>query len=111
MGPNSIIAGLAATFRTGAANALDHNAIVKDVTALHMMIFHPSPFSPFDTTPPISVSTVIATLRRLLLNAESSKTETGRWFKRAAEVRVNPDVPYVPLIFHIGFYSIGYTSG
>ena len=34
---------------------------------------------------PVSVSTQVAALRRLLLNAEDHGTETGKWFKKAAE--------------------------
>ncbi|THH28414.1 hypothetical protein EUX98_g5775 [Antrodiella citrinella] len=82
-GPESIISGLATTFRTGAAHALDTNAIVKDITALHIQIAHPAPY--IAAMPPVSVSTQIAALRRLLLDAEDPKSDTGKYFKKAAE--------------------------
>ncbi|KAI0089202.1 hypothetical protein BDY19DRAFT_889764 [Irpex rosettiformis] len=82
-GPQQIIAGLATTFRTGAAHALEAGAVVKPVTALRMYIGRPSPW--LTVTPIVSVSTQIAGLRRLLLNGVSDDQETGRWFKKAAD--------------------------
>ncbi|KAH9948764.1 hypothetical protein B0H21DRAFT_731862 [Amylocystis lapponica] len=87
-GPTSMLAGLSVTFRTGSAHALQPNAIVKHITALHVIIGRPAPFAVgVDAT---SVSSQIAALRRLLLNGEDSSTETGYWFKKAArgEIRL-----------------------
>ncbi|EPQ59082.1 hypothetical protein GLOTRDRAFT_113888 [Gloeophyllum trabeum ATCC 11539] len=86
VGPNSIIPGLSATFRTGATNALEGGALVKEVTALHVTIGRPHPIGGRNGRGPgVSVSTEIAALRRLLLEGESKDTETGRWFRKAAE--------------------------
>ncbi|TCD67498.1 hypothetical protein EIP91_012303 [Steccherinum ochraceum] len=82
MGSQSPIFGLAATFRTGAAHALDTNAIVKEITALHISIGHAAPLN-FGSEP-VSVGTQIAAFRRLLLDAEDSDTDTGTWFQNAA---------------------------
>lgn len=84
-GPSSIIAGLSVTFRTGSAHALESGAIVKEVTAIHLVVGRQAPYS---STAWVSVSTQIATLRRLLLNAEPTNTETGKWFKKAAQVGI-----------------------
>lgn len=73
------------TFRTGANHALEPNALIKPVTALHITIARVAPYRPFG--PPVSVSTQIAVLRRLLLEGEDEATETGHWFKKAVEVR------------------------
>ncbi|OCH94314.1 hypothetical protein OBBRIDRAFT_823596 [Obba rivulosa] len=80
----SPIAGLSATFRTGSQHALAPNAVVKPITALHVIVSKPPPFS-WMGRPPVSVSTQIAALRRLLLDGEDERTETGQWFKKAAE--------------------------
>ena len=80
--------GLSATFRTGAHDALDRAALIKPVTALHIAIGRSLPFAP---SPGPSVSTQVATLRRLLLNGEGEHTETGKWFKKAA----NGEIPLV----------------
>lgn len=85
--PVSPIAGLSATFRTGSAHALAPNAVVKPITALHVIVSKPPPFSWMGASP-VSVSTQIAALRRLLLDGENERTETGQWFKKAAEVRI-----------------------
>ncbi|EMD40502.1 hypothetical protein CERSUDRAFT_121244 [Gelatoporia subvermispora B] len=82
--PVSPIAGLSATFRTGSAHALAPNAVVKPITALHVIVSKPPPFSWMGASP-VSVSTQIAALRRLLLDGENERTETGQWFKKAAE--------------------------
>ena len=75
---------MSVTFRTGSAHALERGAIIKEVTALHVVISRTAPSASVEQT---SVSTQIATLRRLLLNSEPDDTETGYWFKRAAQVR------------------------
>ncbi|EJF62302.1 composite domain of metallo-dependent hydrolase [Dichomitus squalens LYAD-421 SS1] len=84
----SFMGGLSATFRTGASNALDRAALIKPATALHVAVGRSLPLAP---SPGPSVSTEIATLRRLLLNGEGEHTETGKWFKKAA----NGEIPLV----------------
>lgn len=84
----SFMGGLSATFRTGASNSLDRAALIKPITALHVAIGRSLPLAP---SPGPSVSTEIATLRRLLLNGEGEHTETGKWFKKAA----NGEIPLV----------------
>ena len=79
----AFIAGLSVTFRTGTAHALERGAIIKQVTALHVVLSRTAPSASVAQT---SVSTQIAILRRLLLNGEPDDTETGYWFKRAAQV-------------------------
>ncbi|KAI0340770.1 hypothetical protein BDW22DRAFT_1359586 [Trametopsis cervina] len=92
-GPTTIIAGLATTFRTGASHALEANAIVKPITSLHIYIGRATPW--VTLYPIVSVSTQIATLRRLLLNGVSEDQETGIWFKKAADGSI-------PLIIEVG---------
>jgi hypothetical protein len=79
---SSIIAGLSATFRTGAAHAMERGAIVQNVASLHVALGRPHPQSGQVSA---SVSEQIATLRRLLFGFEPKETETGRWFKQAVE--------------------------
>lgn len=81
---NTVIAGLSTTFHLGATNALEREAIVKEITALHVYVGHSGPLQPLAGWP--SISTQIAGLRRLLLGGESTHTETGRWFQQAATV-------------------------
>ncbi|KAH8094912.1 hypothetical protein BXZ70DRAFT_343845 [Cristinia sonorae] len=90
-GPQNIVSGLATTFRTGAAHALDENAIVKEITAIHLMFGRSDPLT---GSTGASISTEIATLRRLLLDHEDPKTNAGNWFQKAAEGSV-------PLIIHV----------
>ncbi|KAI0722347.1 composite domain of metallo-dependent hydrolase [Cerioporus squamosus] len=78
----SFIGGLSTTFRTGASHGMERAAIIKAVTALHVSIGRATPVSP--SYPSTGVSTEIATLRHLLLNGEDENTETGQWFKKAA---------------------------
>lgn len=73
------------TFRTGSGHALEQGAIIKEVTALHIVLSRTAPSASVGQA---SVSTQIAILRRLLLNGEPEDTETGYWFKRAAKVRM-----------------------
>ncbi|KAI0797049.1 hypothetical protein C8Q75DRAFT_710125 [Abortiporus biennis] len=75
---------LETTFRTGASHSLESNAVIRDITALHVHIERPIPYSAA-AFPPISISTQIAGLRRLLLNSNYHNTETGYWFDKAAE--------------------------
>lgn len=77
-----LVSGLSTTFRTGAAHAMERGAIVQDVVALHVVLGRNSVWPGKS----VSVSTQVATLRRLLYGWESTDTETGLWFKRAAEV-------------------------
>lgn len=83
-----VIGSLSATFSTGAAHALEPSAIVKSITALHIRLAHPSPLGTIYGATQVSVSTQIAALRRLLLDGENVNTETGSWFKQAADVRM-----------------------
>jgi hypothetical protein len=85
-GATTYIGGLATTFRTGAAHALEPAAIVRPVSALQIHIGRAAPY--FGILPGVSVSTQITVLRRLLLDGVSEDEETGRWFKNAADVRV-----------------------
>ncbi|KAI0751107.1 composite domain of metallo-dependent hydrolase [Daedaleopsis nitida] len=78
----SFMGGLSATLRTGAHHGMERAAIIKPVTALHVVIGRPAPVSP--GYPGMSMSMEIATLRRLLLNGEDASTETGEWFRKAA---------------------------
>ena len=81
-GPDAhIISGLSVVFRTGAAHSMQRGAVIQEVAALHIVMGNPYP-----TSRGISVSTQIAALRRLLYGWESTDTETGAWFKKAAEV-------------------------
>lgn len=81
-GPAStFIAGLSVTFRTGSEHAMAQGAIVQDVSALHVVVGRNHPMAPSG----VSVSTQMATLRRLLHGWESKDKETGRWFRKAAE--------------------------
>ena len=81
----NFMGGLSATFRTGATNGMERAAIIKPVTALHVSIGRPAPVSPSHSR--TSVSMEIAALRHLLLHGEGEDTETGKWFKKAANVR------------------------
>lgn len=69
----SFLAGLGVAFSTGARHKLEHGAIVQTVTALHVHV------GPAQGT---SVSTQIATLRRLLIDGAKHGT-----FERVAQVR------------------------
>ncbi|GJE84554.1 composite domain of metallo-dependent hydrolase [Phanerochaete sordida] len=96
-GASTLIGGLAVTFRTGAAHALQPDAIVKPVAALQVHVGRAAPWR--GSLAPVSVSTQIATLRRLLLDSVSDKEETGRWFKKAADGEI-------PLIIGVGSADI-----
>ncbi|EKM59751.1 uncharacterized protein PHACADRAFT_181721 [Phanerochaete carnosa HHB-10118-sp] len=85
-GASTLIGGLAVTFRTGAAHALQPDAIVQPTAALQLHVGRAAPWR--GTMPDVSVSTQIATLRRLLLDAVNDDEETGRWFKKAADGRI-----------------------
>ncbi|KAJ7044508.1 carbohydrate esterase family 9 protein [Mycena alexandri] len=81
-GGTNVIAGISTTFSTGASHAMEKGAIIQIFTALHVAIHRPHPFS---KERQVSVSSQIAGLRRLLYGWENQATETGKWFKRAAE--------------------------
>lgn len=68
--------GLSTAFHLGAAHKLEKGAVVQEVASLHVSISHIG-------VP--SVSTQIATLRRLLLEEQNS--ESSYWFGKAARVR------------------------
>ncbi|KAF8826905.1 hypothetical protein HHX47_DHR5000901 [Lentinula edodes] len=77
-----MIWGLSTTFSTNAAHGLEPEAIIQTETALHVRITRPR----FDVRgPAASVSTQIATLRRLLYGWESRDKDTGLYFRKAAE--------------------------
>ncbi|KAJ4001803.1 carbohydrate esterase family 9 protein [Lentinula boryana] len=79
---DSMIWGLSTTFRTNAAHALEPEAIIQTETALHFRITRPR----FDVRgPAASVSSQLAVLRRLLYGWESRDTDTGLYFRKAAE--------------------------
>lgn len=80
---DNMIAGVSATFRTGASHAMERGAVIQDVTALHLIMGRSHPLFP-NKRP--SVSSQIATLRRLLYGWEANERETGEWFRKAAEV-------------------------
>ncbi|KAJ7498753.1 hypothetical protein FB451DRAFT_1334381 [Mycena latifolia] len=93
-GGTSVIAGVSTTFCTGSSHAMEQGAIIQKSTALHVGIHRPHPF--LQNKPrAVSVSSQIAGLRRLLYGWENQETETGKWFKRAAE-------GVVPLIIDVG---------
>jgi hypothetical protein len=86
-GPSALTPTVSTTFRTGAANALERGALVNELTALHVTVARAAPFAGrFAPVTSPSVSEQIAALRRLLLGGEGTGTETGAWFRKAAEV-------------------------
>ncbi|KAF8893823.1 carbohydrate esterase family 9 protein [Infundibulicybe gibba] len=68
-------AGLGAFFSLGASQKLENGALIQDVTSVHVSIKHLS------ETP--SISTQVATLRRLLLGPLEGSS--GNWFRRVRE--------------------------
>ncbi|KIK67964.1 hypothetical protein GYMLUDRAFT_1014512 [Collybiopsis luxurians FD-317 M1] len=78
-----LIWGLSTTFNTAAAHALEPGAIIQTEAALHVRITRPR----FDVQggPAISVSSQLAILRRLLFGWGNRDTDTGLWFRKAAE--------------------------
>ncbi|KAF7301819.1 Carbohydrate esterase family 9 protein [Mycena indigotica] len=74
------IAGVSTTFSTGRLHAMERGAILQKFSAMHVSIHRSDPFSK-----PRSVNNQIAALRRLLLGWESQASDTGTWFKKAAE--------------------------
>ncbi|KAH0827801.1 hypothetical protein J3R83DRAFT_3426 [Lanmaoa asiatica] len=74
-----LIAGISTAFSTGAAHALQEGAVIQDIAALHVNVGH-------STSPSPSVSSQIAALRHLLLDAAS-----GTPFDRVAK----GDIPLV----------------
>ncbi|KAL0949372.1 hypothetical protein HGRIS_009441 [Hohenbuehelia grisea] len=81
-GGSPVIAGLSTTFRTGAMHAMERGAVVQSVAALHVAIGKPNPLTGKQLP---SVAAQIVALRRLLNGWADERTETGIWFKRAAE--------------------------
>jgi hypothetical protein len=80
----NVIAGMSVTFSTGSSHAMERGAVVQKFVALHVAIHRPDAFS--KKSHQVSVSSQIAGLRRLLSGWENQETDTGKWFKRAAEV-------------------------
>ena len=70
-------AGLGTTFFTGATNRLDKGAVVQETTAVHITV---------RPELSVSVSTQIATLRRMLLHPVEG--DAGDWFRAIGEVSV-----------------------
>lgn len=72
---HGFLSGLSVKFSLGAAHKLERGAVIKDVVALHVSI---------KMSGDSSISTQVATLRRLLLGEVEG--EMGTWFKKAAKV-------------------------
>lgn len=70
-------AGLGVSFSLGALNKLEKNAMIQEITGLHVSIGH-------FTRP--SVSSQVATLRRLLLGPATGAV--GAYFDKVKSVRV-----------------------
>lgn len=68
-------AGLGTTFFTGAANRLDKGSVIQETTAVHITV---------RPELPVSISTQIATLRRMLLHPVDG--DAGDWFRAVGEV-------------------------
>ncbi|KAI0355579.1 hypothetical protein OH77DRAFT_1424515 [Trametes cingulata] len=81
--------GLSVAFSPGAPHRLAQGAIVGDIVAVHCTLGHG------DAGP--SVSTKIATLRRLLI--EDLEGEIGQWFKKVAN-------GIIPLVVNVGSADI-----
>lgn len=69
--------GLGTAFSTGAEHKLKAGAVLKEVTGVHVAVRH------FGVP---SVSTQIATLRRLLLHPDDG--DAGAWFKKVVDVSI-----------------------
>ncbi|KAJ7068447.1 hypothetical protein C8F01DRAFT_1118223 [Mycena amicta] len=80
-----LIAGISSTFAMGSGHAMEKGAIVQKFTALLVSIHRSDPLS----SSRLGVNEQIAGLRRLLLGWENQETDTGRWFKKAAEVSLD----------------------
>ncbi|KAL6305041.1 carbohydrate esterase family 9 protein [Sparassis latifolia] len=72
------LAGISTSFSTGALHKLEEGAVIQATNAVHVSVRH------FGSAP--SVSTQIATLRRLLL--EPAEGDAGLWFKEVSEGKV-----------------------
>lgn len=72
----SLIPGLSVAFSSGAAHSLEHGAVIKDITAVHVSIA---------ARGQPSVSTQIGLLRQILLSQDESRVTS--WFKKVAQVR------------------------
>ncbi|TFY65178.1 hypothetical protein EVJ58_g2131 [Rhodofomes roseus] len=72
-------AGLGTSFFTGAMNRLEPGAILQEVTAVHITV------RPYSAAVP-SISTQIATLRRMLLHPVDG--DAGEWFRGVGKGRV-----------------------
>ncbi|KAK1229532.1 hypothetical protein PQX77_007420 [Marasmius sp. AFHP31] len=83
-GDGTVIWGLSTAFRTGAQHGLEPGAILQEVAALHVRISRSSPSSG-SVHGGISVSAQLAGLRRLLYGWGDRDTDTGTWFRKAAE--------------------------
>jgi hypothetical protein len=72
-----MIGGLGVAFSTGAAHKLEDGAVLREATALHVTV---------DMSSSLSVSTQVATLRRLLMGHGTG--EVGEHFKAVTKVGV-----------------------
>ncbi|KAF7332041.1 Carbohydrate esterase family 9 protein [Mycena kentingensis (nom. inval.)] len=75
------LATVSCTFSTGALHAMERGAIKQSSNALHISVQR----SDGHITGKLAVHNKIATIRRLLMGWENSETDTGSWFKKAAE--------------------------
>ncbi|KAJ7485560.1 amidohydrolase-domain-containing protein [Mycena latifolia] len=95
-GGSGVFRGLSVSFSLGARHKLEKGAVIQDVVAVHISI---SPRFPS------SVSTQIATLRRLLL--EPPKSEKQFSFKQAADARLSsPSSGTIPLVITVNSADI-----
>lgn len=91
-----VFQGLSVSFSLGARNKLEKGAVLQEIVAVHISI---------SSTFASSVSTQIATLRRLLLDAPKNEHEFG--FKQASEASILLTTSAPGLINSIGFYPPG----
>ncbi|OCH94307.1 hypothetical protein OBBRIDRAFT_789441 [Obba rivulosa] len=87
-GSNAVLGGLSTTFRTGAFNGFEDGALVKPITALHLVVGRPTPYAgsrAAGAPPGPSLSTEIAAIRRLLLNPGDEDSESGHWWNKATK--------------------------
>lgn len=90
--------GLGVSFSLGAAHKLEKGAVIQEVTGVHVSVRYFS--KP-------SVSTQIATLRRLLLGPQDGAS--GHWFKKVTEVNLFL-MGFCKVLKNTGQYSSCYRS-
>ncbi|EMD40496.1 hypothetical protein CERSUDRAFT_130402 [Gelatoporia subvermispora B] len=97
-GSNVVLGGLSTTFRTGAANGLEDGAVVKPITALHLIVGRATPYAgarAAGAPAGPSLSLEIAAIRRLLLRPGDEDTESGIWWNKAAKGEI-------PIVIDVG---------